>query len=203
MKIKSLLLAAALGAASLTLSQAISYTVGTGSSVDAHDSGPGLLIETSLSPTLAGYTFNLNDGQSTTFDFFTIWTDEGTVNWGEDTTPMPITATLNFAVPELDALITGVTFGGRLFLQGGVVLWDDPVLVTALDRQFSVALNNAIFDVDLFQLGDCPVDIQATVKQISSTGAASSVPDGGSTLVLLGLGLAGMGAARWRASITK
>ena len=50
------------------------YEVGSNSSVRAN-SGAGLSIKTALSPSLASRSFTLNDGQSSSFRFFDIWTE--------------------------------------------------------------------------------------------------------------------------------
>src|SRR5688500_17500821 len=97
----------------LTPAQAIplDYELGTGSFVTAN-SGSGLQIQTSLFSGLADQAFTLNDGASYTFNFFKIWTDESTVD-SDDTVMKPITATLDFDVPDLDAKVQGITIGGK------------------------------------------------------------------------------------------
>jgi hypothetical protein len=180
----------------------LNYELGSDSSVNAHNSGPGLLIRTALVPGLADQSFTINDGQSYTFNFFRIWTDEAYVD-SDDIAPKLITATLDFDVPDLDARVHGITFGGKLDWQAGVVLWDDPVVITAGTRVFSINLNNAIFDWERFKLGNHPAMINATVKQLSSRVTVPpvtptpvitpvNVPEAGSTLILLGLAVASM-----------
>ncbi len=203
MSVKQLCLTAAAITAISTHAISLQYEVGSGSAVVAHSSGPGLLIETELATGLANQAFTLNDGQSYTFDFFKIWTDETDVNIGEDTEQRPITATLDFDVPDLDAQVQGITFGGNLMLQAGIVVWNDPVIINAGARTFSVNLNNAVFDLGWFKLGNHAATITATVKQISSGGATTtppptSVPDAGSTMTLLGLGLTAMALVQRR-----
>jgi hypothetical protein len=177
------------------------YELGTGSFVSANSTDPGLTIETSIDAGVSGKTFALDDGQSTAFSFFKIWTTESTVNAGEDTVPMSISATLDFTDPSTGATVKGVTFGGfALFglTQYGAVTWNGPVTVDVPgDRSFLVSLNDAKFDSGLFGLsGDqrCGATIKATVTQVSSNGR--SVPDGASTAGMLGLAFLGLGALR-------
>jgi hypothetical protein len=180
--------------ASISTSVAIplNYEIGSGSSVTAHNSGDGLVIKTELSPTLSSQAFTLNDGQSYTFNFFRIWTDESMVD-SDDTVAKLITARLDFDVPDIGAKIYGLTFSGTYYgYSGGAVVWNDPVTVIAGDREFTVNLNNAYFDVAQGGLGDTPATITATVKQIRSGGSSIPVPDGGTTAVLLGAGLGAM-----------
>jgi hypothetical protein len=172
-----------------------SYELGTGSFVSANTTDPGLTINTAIDSGVSGKAFTLNDNQSTSFKFFQIWTTEGSVNAGEDTSPKSISAVLDFADPSTGAIIKGVTFGGYfLIAQYGAVTWNGPVVVDVPgDRSFMVTLNNATFDTGIFGLsgGQCKgATIKATVKQISS------VPDGASTAALLGLAFLGIGALR-------
>lgn len=176
------------------------YEVGSGSFVSANTTDPGLVIGTAVDGSLSGKSFNLNDGQSSTFSFFQIWTPETYSNAGEDTVPKNISATLDFTDPTTGVTVKGVTFGGSFMIwQYGSVTWNGPVVVNVPgDRSFLVSLNDATFDKGLFGLKGsqgCGATIKATVKQISS------VPDGASTASLLGLALLGLGALRQRLSL--
>ena len=92
----------------------LTYHIGAGSSVTVNtDGNNGLAIRTDLAPNLSSQLFTLNDGQSKTFDFFKIWTDEKYVD-ADDWTPKSITAKLDFDVPDLDALVKGLTISGTL-----------------------------------------------------------------------------------------
>jgi hypothetical protein len=199
MKTKIAILAALLITAVNT--QALQYQIGNNSSVVATTEDPGLVIGTSLSSTLAGTAFNLNDGGSTTFNFFQIWATESAVNPVDDLDPKPITATLDFVTPNIDAVIQGVTFGAtiNLLYDKAVLTWDAPALISVSDRQFSVALSNVEFSKGSFldfDLGKSKSWVKATVTQISSGVTASSVPDGGSTAMLLGATLFALGFVR-------
>ena len=89
-------LALALFAVALRDAVALSYTV-SGGSVLANQ-GDGLIVNTSLSLPSTPFTFNLIDGQSETFSFFKIWTEETTVN-PDDEAGKSISATLYFSDP--------------------------------------------------------------------------------------------------------
>ena len=177
------------------------YDVGTGYTVDAN-SGSGLEMEWALASDLSSRAFTLDDGQSVTFKFFDIWTDETSVN-ADDTAPKSIKATLNFTVPDFYAVVGGNTVGVNFFgiIQAGLVIWDNPApTFTALDRTFSVDLSDEAFNLGLFGLseGECyGATVEATVKQISSFSPnTSAVPDSGATVLLLGLSLLAFEAYR-------
>lgn len=181
----------------------LQYQIGGGSSVTANNADPGLVIGTELSSDLSGTSFNLNDGQSAQFNFFKIWSVESAVNPVDDYAPKPITATLDFTTPSIDAVIHGVTFGATInwFYDKGVLTWDAPELITVADRTFSVSLSNVEFSKGGgfdFDLGSSKQWVTATVKQVSSGTVLASVPDGGSTVILLGSAVAALGMFRMR-----
>lgn len=181
------------------------YDVG-GGSVTANSSDNGLAIKTQMAAGLSDHLFTLQDGQSYTFNFFNIWTDEPTVEW-DDMIPKTITAKLDFADPIVSAEIPGITFSATLLGHSGggvlwneALIWNDSVTVSLGDRVFKVTLNDAFFDVAKGGLGNDPATgamITATVKQISSSGSLA-VPDAGSTVVMLGVGLGAMAVLRRR-----
>lgn len=173
------------------------YEIGNLSSVTASAVDPGLQIGASIVTDLAGTSFSLQDGQSFTVDFFNIWTTESTVNLEDDTASKPIVAKLDFSIPDEEAVFSGVTFGGKitwllvLNQQYAKVEWDSPVTLSiADDREFSIALSDEVFNVGLFGLGSEGGTVEATIKQLSSH--VPSVPDSGSTLILLGGALVGI-----------
>ena len=182
----------ALFAASLGNLIALSYTI-SGGSVLANQ-GDGLIVNTSLDLPNTPFTFNLTDGQSETFSFFKIWTDETTVN-SDDEAEKSISATLYFSKPLTQATVGGVTLGGSILwglAQWGQVVWTTPApQFTAPDnRIFQVSLSDEIFNEGSFGLEAGKrygAMVTATVKQIGSTGV--SVPDNGGTAMLLGLSL--------------
>lgn len=165
-----------------------------GGSINGNFADPGLVIHTSLSGGLTGTSFTLNDGGSSTFNFFSIWTDETTVN-SDDLVAHAISATLNFSDPLTGATVNGVTFGGSILFglsQWGQIQWNGPTTITLGDRVFSLSLSNEIFNPGIFGLSDgqgCGATIEATVRQISSSlsnPSGSSVPEQGNTILLLG-----------------
>lgn len=173
------------------------YEIGNSSSVSAN-TGDGLIINTSLVSGLSNVAFNLNDGQSTTFDFFKIWTPETDVG-KDDKNPVAISATLDFDNPlDTGANVSGVTFGGSFlfgFYQWGEVVWNAPVIVSSGGISFKVSLSNETFNGGLFGLneGECNgAIVKATVTQLC-TEVPSRVPDSGSTVAFLGLALASVG----------
>ncbi len=169
------------------------YEIGDSSAVVANSEDPGLVIQSSVVSGLENTAFLLDDGQSQTIGFFNIWTDEGTVN-SDDKNPRSIVARLDFSVPDEDAVFTGVTFGGKiswlliLNQEYATVQWDGPVTLDIPgDREFTVSLSDEVFNQGLFALGGVGATVDATITQLSSE--AASVPDSGSTLVLMGAGL--------------
>jgi hypothetical protein len=155
-------------------------------------------METVLDSDLAGYAVTLGDSASHTFPFFDIWTSESTVN-SDDKAPQQIQATLDFALPDREAVFGGVTFGGTirwlliLDKQFAKVEWDGPVILSVPgDREFSVELSDEIFNFGLFGLGSEAATVEATVKQLESA-AISRVSESSNSLLLLGGALLGLG----------
>jgi hypothetical protein len=177
------------------------YELASGS-VTANASEPGLVIGTSVNPSLPGTSFTLNDGGSTTFSFFDIWTDEPTIN-SDDKVSFGISATLNFVDPFTGATVNGITVGGSLFKglsQWGELTWNGPVTVTVPgDRVFQITLSDETFNYGFGGLNEgmmCGATVEATITQIGSTTPPAlerNVPDNGSTVVLLGVAVAGLG----------
>jgi hypothetical protein len=192
---KSLLLpalaAASLLALTLPNASAVQYTYTIGSGlVYGNHADPGLVLSYQLSSSLAGTKFSLNDGQSTTFDFFKIWTNETSVN-PDDKQQKPISASLNFTDPFSSASLGGITFGGSTWygVESGKLVWTTgPATVTAGGLTYSVALSDVAFNtgfLDLREGARYGAMVKATVTQIGS--GYTSVPDNGSTTMLLGL----------------
>ncbi len=177
----------------------LDYTV-SGTNLELNDSDPGLVLNYSLYG-LPG-TFTLDDGGSNSFAFADIWTNETFVN-PDDMTSRTISASINFSNPLVDATVSGLTSGINLFgfMQSGVVVWNSPMNLGAADRTFELSLNNATFNTGFFGLHhgeNYGATIYATVKQISSPNSvssltAASVPDGGSTALLLGTAMTSLG----------
>jgi hypothetical protein len=182
------------------------YELGTGSSVSVNNTDPSVTFNTAINAGVSGRSFSLDDGQSTTFSFFYIWTTQNIVEEPLNTTPgtpMPITATLDFTDPARGVSVEGLVFGGYyVTFQGGFggVTWNGPVLVDIPgERSFEVSLNDATFGNGLLGGAVNGATIKATVTQISSN--QRSVPDGASTAGLFGLAFLGLGALRQKLSV--
>src|SRR5690606_17553058 len=93
------------GLLAATVSVPAMATVFTGTyTTTAHSSGNGLLIQTT--PGAQNISFDIEQGgpSYTNNKLFRIWTDEGSVNFGEDTTPKAFTLTFNFDSPAFDGI---------------------------------------------------------------------------------------------------
>lgn len=166
------------------------YDLGTSSEVIANignkDGENGLFVTATKNPYLSDIYFNLNDGQSFTFNFFTIGTSETWVN-SDDFIPTSITASLDFDIPNATALVSGLTVGGSVLWVGqyATVTWDPLAPIEVNGTKFSVELSNKTFGGGLGGLSSKQAIVTATVKQIGS--GYASVPDHGGTATLLGL----------------
>lgn len=80
--------------------------------VTANPTDPGLVIQINKLQTTP-LTFDLGATDPQTFDLFTIYTDEGDVENGEDTVAKPISVGFTFSEPLPNAVdpITGETYG--------------------------------------------------------------------------------------------
>jgi|TARA_R110000851_G_C13056340_1_gene563598 PEP-CTERM motif len=176
--------------------------------VNLNDSDPGLVVD-SADYAVNPFSFDLNAGESVTFNLFKIWTTESAVN-GDDLAPQPISVDFNFTSPEvMNGSVSGNTsgdtdpdplFGIEGFFQQGVLTWGAPLQLAfgALgDGLLEVALFDAEFNEGAFWgLGNHGAKIGAKITLISE---ASEVPEPG-TLAMLGLGLLGMGLRARRRS---
>ncbi|TNE39685.1 MAG: PEP-CTERM sorting domain-containing protein [Sphingomonadales bacterium] len=203
MNIKSSLIGLAGAAAlSVTLSAPASAVTITGgvSDISFNTTDPGLII--SAAPLSFGSITlnNVNDFQFV--DVMRIGTPEGTVNtnflslFGEDTTPLPISATFTFSSPaSLVGSVSGSTFGYIApltscgFLAGGcgAVSWGAPILFNfGNGGQFKVEL----FDTTFGTPGAADVKARFTLL-------ANSVPEP-ATWAMLIFGFGAIGAAMRR-----
>ena len=169
--------------------------------VNLNDSDPGLVVD-SADYADNPFSFDLNAGESSTFNLFKIWTTEGTVN-SDDKVVKPISVDFNFPAPELmSGSVNGNTSGDSVlfgFYQEGVLSWNgslDLVFGALGDGLLRVSLFDTTFNEGIFGLGSYGSKVKAKVELISE---ASEVPEPG-TLAILSLGLLGMGLRARRRS---
>lgn len=185
------------GLGALAASFASHATLFSGSyTVDANRSEPGFVVQIENIATNP-LSFNLEHGESTSFDLFRIYTNEYTVDEGEDDVRKPITVGLNFTLPStFGGQVVGDTAGYHDYsvvfgnIQGGKVTWNSPVSFFYNPNgveHLVVSLSNQTFNVGsgghTFPGGWDGANVRATVK---------SVPEPG-TLALFGGGLIVLG----------
>ncbi len=121
--------------------------------VSANGSDPGLVVQ--VAPGTDGFaTPDLAVGGSYTFDLFRIWTDEASVNVGEDDLARPISVAFSFSAPgAFGGSVTGSTVGvtGPIFdrPQNGSLSWNGPVTLnfgTGGTGKVTLALTDADFN---------------------------------------------------------
>lgn len=173
--------------------------------VDANATDPGLVIDT-LDVAANPFTFDLNPGDSQTFDLFRIWTSEGSVN-GDDSTPKPISVSFDFLRPALgqtsiDGSTVGDTdpafvfFGNPVFsgfFQSGVLTWNGPAdffYGPSGDGNIRLSLSDEIFNSGFpFQLGSQGAIVQGTLTLVAQATVAAPNMIVMFAIAMLGLGL--------------
>lgn len=169
--------------------------------VAAHSSDPGLVID--ITNNNGVVVPNLGNTPQT-FNLFTISTDEGSVNYGEDTVHYPITVDFTFSAPNPTtggAPVSGQTYGqyfGFLNIgQEGVLQWTGGPQTFNFGNggQFEVALSNAVFNKGLFGLGKVGANVTGTFTLLHD----SAVPEPAAwAMMIAGFGLTGAAMRRRR-----
>lgn len=154
-----------------------------------------------VDPTSGTGSFDLDVGNSITFDLFDIWTTEGSVN-PDDTVPQSIFVDFDLTNPVASGTAGGSSVGEKKLwgaFQGGSVSWGSPVsLMFGNGGQIDFALSDETFNWGLF--GTHPgqrhgATVQLTATYVSESVAAVPLPASG---LLLIAGLGGLAAVRRR-----
>ncbi|MCB6177055.1 VPLPA-CTERM sorting domain-containing protein [Rhodobacter sp. Har01] len=147
-------------------------------------SDPGL--EVSASPMSGSGSFDLDVGESLTFDLFDIWTNEESVNW-DDMVPNSINVAFTMTQPVASGTATGTTVGQGFVWQWGSVNWGAPLQIAfGNGGLLQIALSDETFNLGWFGLNEGPkkgATVQATATYVSAP-APVPLPAGG--LLLLG-----------------
>ena len=185
---------------------AMAATFSGGWTASANASDPGLVVSLS-SASGAVNTSDLAVGQSYSFNLFRIWTDEATVNRGEDDQPQPISVSFAFTDPVVSGTTVGQTFGERSLLgviQQGRVVWNGPLTLSfgqGGTGRMTISLSNGVFNSGVGGLDEGATDsalVRATLRYDQapvSSPAAVPLP---ATLPLLAAGVGAIGLAARR-----
>jgi hypothetical protein len=159
-------------------------------------SDPGLVVAASGSPS---FSFDLDSGQSTSFDLFRIWSPEADVG-SDDMAPRSLDVGFDLSSHGAGGSVAGTTAGHKfLGFQWGSVDWDQPLDIDVGHGTLSVALADTGFNTGFFGLlkGE---DFGSNVKATFSYTAPAPVPlPAGLGLIAAACGALGLAGVRRRA----
>lgn len=162
-------------------------------------SDPGLVVE--VAPNPGTFSFSLDSGQSTTFNIFDIWTNEGSVG-SDDRVPQGLAVNFSLLTPTGAGTLGGESVASGLVRQYGQVDWSGPLSIALSDGgTLSVALSDATFNWGTFGLNPGQrngADVFATFTYTSPS--AVPLPAG---LGLLIAGMSALGVAGYRRRPTR
>lgn len=189
-------------------------TIKASYAVELNGSGPGLQVSSSAVADNP-FTWNLAEGDSKTFDLFSIWTDEETVNWmptcdglfdchwGDDVISKSITVNFDFVLPTTtEVSVVGETDGHIEFYCGGVnvncqygsVEWDHASdFYFGNGGQFRISLSNETFNWNSWDGLNSGEQYGATVEATITLIKDSVAVPGPSGIAIFGFGLLSLG----------
>ncbi len=195
MRLRLMFAAASLAAVCVAASSAsASTTFDGGYTASYNTTDPGLVISTT--PINSTFSFNLNQGDSTSVDLFQILTAEGSVE-KDDKSAKPISVTFSFTAPtSFGGSVDGATVGKSVLFglfQDGVLTWNNhgnAQMAFGNGGELDVHLNGATFDNGIGGLGNIsgPATITADFTEVTA-----SVPEPATWATML-LGVFGIGA---------